>query len=275
MRCHTESMVGLGVGTDVSDGSESVRIAEVRVLQGLNVYAPVPVIRLTLEPAGRTTASGGRAFAEGLLEHLPVLGEDDGFAGRLRSGDDVPLTEVVARVATELQVRGGADLPSTAVGNPDSGAVYAYDDPTVGVAAGELSVRLVNSLLAGEAADLAADVAGSWRTPSTGSCRPPTPRWCAERESVASRWSGSAAGCCSSARAASSSACGDPTPATPATSAARSPRTSSTRTGSFRRSACRWRGRSGPIRRRRPWRRPTGSAIPWWSSRTSAAWAKR
>ena len=160
MRCHTESMVGLGVGTEVSDGSESVRIADVRVLRGLNVYAPVPVIRLTLETAGRSTPAGRRALAGGLLEHLPILGEDDGFAGRLCSGDDVPLTEVVARVAIELQVRGGADLPSTAVGNPDSGAVYAYDDPPVGVGAGELSVRLVNSLLAGEPADLAADVAG-------------------------------------------------------------------------------------------------------------------
>ena len=140
-------------------GLQGVRIAEVRVLQGLNVYAPVPVIRLTLEPAGPTTARSGQAFVEGLLDHLPGLGDDDGLAARLRSGGGVPLTEVVARVATELQVRGGADLPSTSVGEPDAGAVYAYDDPTVGVAAGELSVRLVNSLLADEPTDPTAEVA--------------------------------------------------------------------------------------------------------------------
>ncbi len=136
-------MFGLAAGIDV------------RVLQGLNVYAPVPVIRLALETDGRTTAAAGPAFARALLERLPGLEEYDD----LRRGDDATLTEVVARVATELQILGGADLPRTAAADVDTGAVYAYDDPSVGVAAGGLAVRLVDGLLTGETADLAGDVA--------------------------------------------------------------------------------------------------------------------
>jgi cyanophycin synthetase len=140
--------------------SSAVRIADVTVLRGLNVYAPVPVIRLRLETDG-PTAPAGPAFAEELLRRVPNLNGHDGLFDRLRRDGDVPLTGVVARVATGLQVLGGGDLPYTAVADVDAGAtvVYAYDDPTVGVIAGELAVRIVDALLAGEPADLSGDVA--------------------------------------------------------------------------------------------------------------------
>jgi cyanophycin synthetase len=147
------------VSAGMSHTAPAIRIADAAVHQGLNVHAPVPVIRLTLEATGPTTPAAPPAFAQALLEHVPTLGGLDGLLDRLRRGDDLPLTEVVARVATELQIMGGADLPRTSVADVDAGAVYAYDDPNVGVAAGEVAVRLVEALLAGEYADLAGDVA--------------------------------------------------------------------------------------------------------------------
>ena len=146
------------VSAGMSHTSPAVRIADAGVHQGLNVYAPVPVIRLTLEATEPTTSSSRPALAQALRERVPALGDLDGLLDRLRRDDDVALTEVVARVATELQILGGADLSRSAVADVDAGAVYAYDDPSVGVAAGEVSVRLVDALLAGAPADLAGDV---------------------------------------------------------------------------------------------------------------------
>jgi cyanophycin synthetase len=138
------------VSLGTSHTSPAVRIADVAVLQGLNVHAPVPVVRLVLDTSSGTLAAGS-AFAESLLECLPGLG-DEGLAG-------APLADVVARVATHLQVAAGADLPGTPLADPDGGAVYAYDDPSVGVAAGELAVRIVEALLVGEPAGVADEVA--------------------------------------------------------------------------------------------------------------------
>jgi cyanophycin synthetase len=146
------------VSAGMSHTSPAVRIADAAVHQGLNVCAPVPVIRLTLETAGPATPSSRLEFAQALLERVPALGDLDGLIDRLRREDDLPLTEVVARMATELQILGGADLPRTRVADVEAGAVYAYDDPNVGVAAGEVAVRLVDALLAGESGDLAGEV---------------------------------------------------------------------------------------------------------------------
>jgi cyanophycin synthetase len=146
------------VSAGMSHASPVVRIADAEVHQGLNVCAPLPVIRLRLETTEPTTPASPPAFAEAVLERVPTLGDLDGLLDRLRRGDDLPLTEVVARVAAELQILGGADLPRTVVADADAGAVYAYDDPNVGVAAGEVAVRLVDALLAGASGDLAGDV---------------------------------------------------------------------------------------------------------------------
>jgi len=149
------------VSAGTSHTAPAIRIADAAVHQGLNVYASVPVIRLRLETtewAAPSTPSTRPALSQILLARVPALGDLDGLLDHRRHGDEPPLTEVVARVATELQILGGADLPRTVAADVDTEAVYAFDDPNVGVAAGKVAVRLVDRLLAGDTADLAGDV---------------------------------------------------------------------------------------------------------------------
>jgi cyanophycin synthetase len=133
-----------------------VRIAETAVLQGANVHARVPVIRLTLDVGpleGRTTRSLAPGFADRLLARLPGLLDHDGLGQRLLDGDGLSLPEVVEHVAAELQRLGGAGIRLASPARPGSAgpcdAVYEYDDAEVALAAGRLAVELVDDVLGG------------------------------------------------------------------------------------------------------------------------------
>ncbi len=97
-----------------------MKVTATTVYEGPNIYAPVPVIRWRIDlgrleqwPTGRL----GVAFVDALVECLPGLrghggseGVPGGFALAMAENDGVPLGEVMARAAQEVQRLGGADV---------------------------------------------------------------------------------------------------------------------------------------------------------------------
>lgn len=140
-----------------------MKVTATTVYEGPNIHAPVPVIhwRIDLEgleewPTGRL----GAAFVDAVLECLPGLGghggsEDapGGFARAMAENDGVPLGEVMARAAQELQRLGGADVEfaeACPVGGGVCDVLYGYEGREVGIAAGKLAVAVITHLLPSE-----------------------------------------------------------------------------------------------------------------------------
>jgi cyanophycin synthetase len=138
-----------------------MRIIDRTVYVGPSLYAHFPVIRVELDlgrleawPTGRL----GPAFVDGLAAALPGLAEHGcsyrepgGFFRRMREGEGTWLGHVLEHVAIELQNIAGEEV--TFGKTRSSGApgvytvVYEYAQRDEGIAAGELGLRLLLSLL--------------------------------------------------------------------------------------------------------------------------------
>jgi hypothetical protein len=136
----------------------TLRILDTRVLRGANYWSRQPVVKMlvdlgVLEQFPTTKIPG---FVDGLLAWVPSL-EDHacslnrrgGFVTRLRDGTWVG--HVAEHIALELQnlagtpVRHGKTRGAGAEGQYN--VIYEYGEEAVGLAAGELAVRIVNHLV--------------------------------------------------------------------------------------------------------------------------------
>ncbi|QBB71704.1 cyanophycin synthetase [Pseudolysobacter antarcticus] len=138
-----------------------MRILDRSVFVGPSVHAHFPVIRLELDlaeleawPTGRL----GAAFVDGLVAALPGLAEHGcsyrepgGFIRRMREGDGTWLGHVLEHVAIELQNVAGEEVTFGKTRSTDKPGVYSvvyeYAQKEEGIAAGELALRLLSSLL--------------------------------------------------------------------------------------------------------------------------------
>lgn len=143
-----------------------MRILERSVYVGPSQYAHFPVIRLELDlqaleawPTGKL----GAAFVDGLVAALPGLAEHGcsyrepgGFIRRMREDEGTWLGHVLEHVAIELQNVAGEDVSfgrTRSIGSDRPGVysvVYEYAQKEEGIAAGELALKLLSSLLPAE-----------------------------------------------------------------------------------------------------------------------------
>jgi cyanophycin synthetase len=141
-----------------------MRILDRSVYVGPSLYARFPVIRLELDLGaleGWPTARLGERFIDALAAALPGLAEHGcsyrepgGFYRRMREGEGTWLGHVLEHVAIELQNIAGE---AVTFGKTRSAAapgvyivVYEYAQRDEGIAAGELGLRLLCSLLPAE-----------------------------------------------------------------------------------------------------------------------------
>src|SRR6187402_2652457 len=134
-----------------------MRILDRSVYVGPSHYARFPVIRLELEawPTGRLGAGyidGLAAALPGLAEHGCSYREPGGFFRRMREGEGTWLGHVLEHVAIELQNVAGEDVTFGKTRSIDGRpgvytVVYEFAQRDEGVAAGELGLRLLGSLL--------------------------------------------------------------------------------------------------------------------------------
>jgi cyanophycin synthetase len=146
----------------VTEPTPDLSVLWTRVYRGPNYWSYAPAVHLqvdlgVLESYPTNLLPG---FTDGLLALLPGVGEHScsrgtrgGFAERLREG--TWLGHVAEHTALELQRQTGAYVGRGKTrgvrGRPGVyDVIYAYADETVGVAAGQLAVRLVNHLVRAE-----------------------------------------------------------------------------------------------------------------------------
>lgn len=140
-----------------------MRILNRNVYVGPSQYAHFPVIRLELDlgeleqwPTGRL----GQGFVDGLVAALPGLAEHGcsyrepgGFIRRMREGEGTWLGHVMEHLAIELQNVAGEDVTfgkTRSISRDRPGVysvVYEYVNKEEGIAAGELAIKLIQSLL--------------------------------------------------------------------------------------------------------------------------------
>ena len=138
-----------------------MRILDRSVYVGPSLYAHFPVIRLDLdlgELEAWPSARLGAPFIDGLVAALPGLAEHGcsykepgGFLRRLREDEGTWLGHVLEHVAIELQNIAGEEVSfgkTRSNGKPGQyTVVYEYAQRDEGIAAGELGLRLLCSLL--------------------------------------------------------------------------------------------------------------------------------
>jgi cyanophycin synthetase len=140
-----------------------LKILESRVFRGPNFWSYDPCIRMlvdlgSLEHWPSNTLKG---FNEALLEMLPglkdhscSLGRAGGFVERLKEG--TWLGHVAEHAALELQRESGAHIfrgkTRSASKSGQYNVIFGYQEESVGLAAGQLAVRLVNHLVEAEQA---------------------------------------------------------------------------------------------------------------------------
>ena len=138
-----------------------MRILDRNVYVGPSLYAHFPVIKLELdlgELEQWPSAKLGETFIGGLVEALPGLAEHGcsyrepgGFLRRLREDGGTWLGHVLEHVAIELQNVAGENVTfgkTRSAGRPGVyTVVYEYAQKDEGVEAGELAMRLLDSLL--------------------------------------------------------------------------------------------------------------------------------
>ncbi|MEO8161619.1 MAG: cyanophycin synthetase, partial [Arenimonas sp.] len=138
-----------------------MRILDRSVYVGPSLYAHFPVIRLELdlgELENWPSARLGEGFISGLLEALPGLAEHGcsyrepgGFLRRLREDEGTWLGHVLEHVAIELQNVAGENVTFGKTRSTDRPGVYSvvyeYAQREEGIEAGELAMRLLDSLL--------------------------------------------------------------------------------------------------------------------------------
>jgi len=138
-----------------------MKILERNVYVGPNLHAHFRVIRLTVDLGALEawpTARLGSDFTNALLAALPGLKEHTcsydqagGFVRRMTEGEGTWLGHVLEHVAIELQNAAGEPVTfGKTRGNGKPGqydVVYEYEEEDVGVAAGDLALKLIASLL--------------------------------------------------------------------------------------------------------------------------------
>lgn len=142
-----------------------MRILDRSVYGGPSLYAHFPVIRLELdlgELENWPSARLGEGFIGKLVDALPGLAEHGcsyrepgGFLRRLREGEGTWLGHVLEHVAIELQNVAGEDVTFGKTRSVDGkpgvySVVYEYAQREEGIAAGELALKLLASLLPAE-----------------------------------------------------------------------------------------------------------------------------
>src|SRR5688500_2172680 len=146
-----------------------MRILNRNVYVGPSQYAHFPVIRVELDLGvleNWPTAKLGNEFIDGLVAALPGLAEHGcsyrepgGFIRRMREGEGTWLGHVMEHVALELQNVAGEDVTfgkTRSVSDDRPGVysvVYEYAQKEEGIAAGELAIKLINSLLPAQLRD--------------------------------------------------------------------------------------------------------------------------
>jgi cyanophycin synthetase len=140
-----------------------MKILETQVYRGANYWAPVPAIRFVLDIRDLSIwrAKVIPEFCETLSTTLPTLSEHSceagppgGFFEQVREG--ASLLHVAEHVALELQILAGQTVSygrvHAANGAEDqtrpgiSHIVFQYQEAEVGIAAGELAIRVLESL---------------------------------------------------------------------------------------------------------------------------------
>ncbi len=163
-----------------------MRILNRNVYVGPSQYAKFPVIRLELdlgELEQWPTAKLGTGFIDALVAALPGLAdhgcsyrEAGGFIRRMREDGGTWLGHVLEHVAIELQNIAGEDVTfgrTRSVSDDRPGVysvVYEYIQREEGIAAGELALKLLDSLLPAELRT-ATDEAWDWASERDGFIR--------------------------------------------------------------------------------------------------------
>jgi cyanophycin synthetase len=138
-----------------------MRILERNVFVGPSLYAHFPVIKLELDLAELEkwpTVKLGHEFVDGLVNALPGLydhgcsyREAGGFIRRMKEDQGTWLGHVLEHVAIELQNMAGEDVTFGKTRSTDKPGVYTvvyeYAQKDEGIAAGELALKLLTSLL--------------------------------------------------------------------------------------------------------------------------------
>ena len=184
-----------------------MRVLDRSVYVGPSHYARFPVIRLEIDlgpleawPTGRLGPPFVDALAgalPGLAEHGCSYREPGGFFRRMREGEGTWLGHVLEHVAIELQNVAGEDVTfgktRSIEGRPGHyTVVYEFAQRDEGIAAGELGLRLIASLLPPELRATGAVPEGwSWTTARDEFIRfaqrralGRPPRWCGPRRAA-------------------------------------------------------------------------------------------
>ncbi len=143
-----------------------MRILNRNVYVGPSQYAKFPVIRLELDLGlleQWPTAKLGGGFIDALIIALPGLAEHGcsyrepgGFVRRMREGEGTWMGHVLEHVAIELQNVAGEDVSfgkTRSISDDRPGVytvVYEYAQKEEGIAAGDLALKLLDSLLPAE-----------------------------------------------------------------------------------------------------------------------------
>jgi cyanophycin synthetase len=157
-----------------------LRILDRSVYVGPSLYAHFPVIRLELdlgELENWPTARLGKGYIDALAEALPGLAEHGcsykepgGFFRRMREDEGTWLGHVLEHVAIELQNMAGEEVTFGKTRSANRPGVYTvvyeYEQRDEGIAAGELGLRLLCSLLP-ESIRPAGTVPEGWSWPAT------------------------------------------------------------------------------------------------------------
>ncbi|HEY4546602.1 MAG TPA: cyanophycin synthetase [Pedomonas sp.] len=142
--------------------SERIRVIETGVYTGPHIFGDLPMIRImldlgALEARPSNTLPGFNrtllAMLPGLAEHGCSYGEPGGFARRMEEG--TWLGHVAEHVALELQCRVGARTTRgktrSVKGLPGVyNVMFQYEEARVGLLAGRIALKLINSLLPAE-----------------------------------------------------------------------------------------------------------------------------
>ncbi len=143
-----------------------MKVLETRVYRGPNLYALWPVIRLRLDlgelewfPTIKLPGFSARLveLIPSLSEHTCSFGEPSGFIRRMNEDDGTWLGHVLEHVTLELQCLAGTPVTfgkTRGHGLPPGQyhVVYTYVEEAVGVAAGQLALRIIHHLLPRERA---------------------------------------------------------------------------------------------------------------------------
>ena len=143
-----------------------MRVLNRNVYVGPSQYAKFPVIRLELDLGALEqwpTAKLGSGFIDALVAALPGLSEHGcsyrepgGFIRRMREGEGTWMGHVLEHVAIELQNVAGEDVTfgkTRSISDDRPGVysvVYEYAQREEGIAAGNLALKLLDSLLPAE-----------------------------------------------------------------------------------------------------------------------------